>query len=79
MQLQTIFKAGNSNVIALPKDLGFKVGDKVIVNPGLASGSAFITKANGKKVTSSITPEFIEILEGINKRYGKALSTLAQK
>ena len=35
MQIQTVFKAGNSNVVAIPKDLskelGFKSGQKVVV------------------------------------------------
>ena len=79
MQSQTVFKAGNSNVVALPKDLGFKAGDKIIIDRGLSAGTAFISKAEGKRVSSSITPEFMEILEGINKRYGKALAELANK
>ena len=35
VQIQTVFKAGNSNVVAIPKDLskelGFKSGQKVVV------------------------------------------------
>ncbi len=77
--MQIIFKAGNSSVVALPKDLGFKPGDKVIVNRGFGNATAFITKAGNKKANSSITPDFLKILDGINKRYGKALAELAQK
>lgn len=79
MQIQVVFKAGNSNVVALPKDLGFKPGDKVIVDRGLQTGTAFVSKAGVKQVSSSITPEFLKILDGVNKRYGKALSELALK
>ncbi len=79
MQIQTVFRAGNSEVVALPKSLGFKFGDKVIVDRGLTSGSAFISKADGKQKISSITPGFLSILDGINKRYGKALKDLAGK
>lgn len=79
MQIQTVFKAGNSDVVSLPKDLGFKFGDKVSVNKGLSNGTAFISKMDGDVAVSSITPEFISILDGINKRYGKALSELASK
>ncbi|KKR30380.1 MAG: hypothetical protein UT61_C0008G0036 [Candidatus Woesebacteria bacterium GW2011_GWA1_39_8] len=35
MQIQTVFKAGNSNVVAIPKDiskkLGLKKGSRVVV------------------------------------------------
>lgn len=79
MQVQKVFKAGNSSVITLPKDLGFKPGDKIIVDKGLSNGTAFISKANGREKVSSITPEFLRILGGINKRYGKALAELALK
>ena len=79
MQIQTVFKAGNSSVVALPKDLGFKPGDKVVVDRGFGTATAFITKADSKKISSSITPDFLKILDGINKRYGKALTELAQK
>jgi len=79
MQIQVVFKAGNSNVVALPKDLGFKLGDKVVVDRGLENGTAFVSKAEVKQTLSSITPEFLKILDGVNKRYGKALSELALK
>ena len=79
MQIQIVFRAGNSNVVALPKDLGFKPGDKVVVDRGLGVGTAFVSKTGVKQVSSSITPEFLKILDGVNKRYGKALSELALK
>ena len=79
MQIQTVFRAGNSEVVALPKSLGFKFGDKVVVDRGLEDGTAFVSKAEGKQKTSSITPGFLSILDGINKRYGKALKELAGK
>jgi hypothetical protein len=79
MEIQTVFKAGNSNVVALPKSLGFKSGDRVIVDRGLTSGTAFVSKADGKQKKSSITPGFLGILDGINKRYGKALAELVGK
>jgi len=31
MQIQTVFQAGNSDVVALARELGFKRGDKVVV------------------------------------------------
>lgn len=79
MQIQTVFKAGNSDVVALSKDLGFKTGDKVVVDRGIESGTAFVSKANKNQKPTSITPSFLKILDGINKRYGKALAELAGK
>src|SRR3989338_8142546 len=47
MQVQTVFRAGNSNVVAIPKaisdDLNFKKGSEVIVQK-LPQGDAFIVK-----------------------------------
>lgn len=79
MQTQTVFRAGNSKVVSLPEELGFEFGDKIVVNKGLSNGTAFISRVDGNFTVSSITPEFINILDGINKRYGKALSKLASE
>lgn len=79
MSTQTVFKAGNSNVLSIPKELGLKPGDKVLVQPGLTKGSFFVQKADKKIKSPTITPDFLNILQGINKRYGKALAELATK
>ncbi len=79
MQTQTVFRAGNSKVMSLPDELGFNFGDKIVVNRGLKRGTAFISKVGTGVSVSSVTPEFISILNGINKRYGKVLSELAKR
>jgi antitoxin component of MazEF toxin-antitoxin module len=84
MKVQTVFKAGNSNVVSIPKsisnDLKLKKGSKVIVEMGVDGKSLVISKAgtgSGKR-SLSITPGFIKILEGVNRRYGSALTKLAK-
>jgi len=53
MQIQTVFRAGNSNVVAIPKDLsketGIKAGQKVIVGKS-SEDELVIRKFTGKKV-----------------------------
>lgn len=79
MNIQTVFRAGNSEVVVLPKSLGFKTGDKVVVDRGLVAGTAYVSRANENLDASSITPNFLSVLEGVNKRYRKALAELANK
>lgn len=49
MAEQTVFRAGNSNVVAIPKDLskqlGIKPGQKVVVEPG-TTGELVIRKVS---------------------------------
>ena len=53
MQTQTIFKAGNSNVVAIPKhlmkELGLKKGEKVVVEKEKNKNSIMIKKVSGGK------------------------------
>lgn len=83
MQVQTVFKAGNSNVVAIPSDIsremGIKPGQKVLVEVGFDKNTLWITKSGSKIKKTSITPGFLMVLDGINKRYGRALSELARK
>lgn len=55
MQIQKVFKAGNSNVVAIPKDLakelGFKEGQKVIVEK-TSDEVLVIRKVSKKKILS---------------------------
>ncbi len=82
MQIQTVFKAGNSNVVAIPrpisKELGLKKGSKVVIELAADRRSVLLRKVGSKAVASSITPEFLEVLERVNKRYGPALRKLAK-
>ena len=82
MQIQTVFKAGNSNVVTIPKsisdEVGIKKGSKVIIELAADGKTIVLSKAGARKNTLSITPEFLRTLERVNKRYGPALAKLAK-
>ena len=78
---QVITRIGNSEGVSIPKDIreksGLKKGVKVDIDL-THDNSVVIRKAGTKKVASSITPEFLDIVKGINKRYGPALKKMAK-
>jgi len=47
------------------------------LGPKSADGKAFIVSKNALRA-SSVTPEFVRVLNEVNKRYGAALSMLAK-
>ncbi len=79
---QTIIQIGNSYGIIIPKQIlnssGLKPGNKVIVQNDL-NGKSIILSQNKNGLTSSITPDFLKILENINKKYGLAFKKLANR
>ncbi len=82
---QTVIQIGNSDGIIFPKQLmkalNLKRGEKV-VSEKADDDQGFVvrtTKRKKVKYTSSVTPEFLKILDGINKRYGPALAELARR
>lgn len=79
---QTVIQIGNSIGVVIPqvlqKSTSIKVGDKIIVEVEPIS-KAFIVRKKGSVKLSSITPEFLNIVDRVNKRYGKALQELAGK
>ncbi len=79
---QKIIQVGNSAAVVIPKKLlnevGLDIGNKVFLEKDPNGGTIAISK-RGAMFTSSITPEFIAIIERINKKYGPALKELAQK
>lgn len=89
MQTQTIFQAGNSSVVALPKDLmkdlKFKKGQKVTVSK-LQDEEAIVIKkliAKGAKtkdlrIKPSLTPEFKQWLDQFVVEYKDVLQDLAK-
>lgn len=83
MQLQTIFKAGNSDVVAIPlevrKKTGLKTGSNIIVEVAPDGETVVISKAGNNINRSFITPGFINWLGDFNKKYGSALRDLATK
>ena len=56
MQIQTVFKAGNSNVVAIPQELNrklnIKTGQKVVVEES-GNGNILIRKLTKEKQTST--------------------------
>lgn len=79
--LQSIIKIGNSIGVIIPKALAgksLKPGDKVFVEKDSAS-STFLIHKNGKRTVSSITPYFLQVLDRVNKQYGKAFGAIAKR
>ena len=81
--LQKVIKIGNSAGVtisqALRKKLGINPGSEVIVEEGVGGSSINIRKKGSKAYSSSITPEFVEMVKRINKRYGPAFKELAKR
>ena len=83
MQIQTVFKAGNSDVVAIPKyissELGIKTGNKVLVK--VIEDGVLIQKVSKKKIkeTAATTREFKKWLEGALKEDAEILDELANR
>ncbi len=79
---QIIRQIGNSAGMFIPsallKKLGLKIGTKIVIQEN-SDGSFTVSKKGAKRIVSSITPEFIKLLEGVNRRYGADLKKLAQQ
>lgn len=69
MQLQTIFKAGNSNVVAIPSsmvdELGLEVGQKVVVDKIPGEDGVIVTKSNSKVAKKRLAGELQKWLKGV--------------
>jgi antitoxin component of MazEF toxin-antitoxin module len=84
MQIQTVFKAGNSNVVAIPKELSqelkIKTGQKVIVAKD-ASGEAIVIKKveKGKVKKLSADQEFKRWWKAFLKDNSEILDELATR
>lgn len=81
MQVQTVFKAGNSEVVALPKELGFKKGDKVTVEKASDDENLVtIKKVSAKKTKNSASnAEFKRWLNNVLEEDGEILDELANR
>ena len=84
MQTQTIFKTGNSNVVAIPKDLsseiGFFPGLEVVVSRIPNEESIVIRKVGKAKKTKNnnvIDKEFKSWMNGVLKEDEEILDELA--
>ena len=79
--VQTIIQIGNSEGLTLSKKVREKTGlykgvecDVEVVN----NNTVLVSRVGGKKTVTSITPEFVKVVNGVNKRYGPALKKLAK-
>ena len=82
MNIQTVFQAGNAQVIAIPKHIadetGFKVGQKIVVDVLPGEEGLIIKKAPAKKTkkTASST-EFKRWLADVLKEDAEILEELS--
>lgn len=79
MQIQTVFKAGNSNVVAIPKelerDLGIETGQKVFVEK--ADEETFVVRKISKNKKISADTEFKRWWREFLKENAEILDELA--
>ncbi len=78
MQVQKIFKAGNSKVVAIPPEImakvGLRLGDKVVVEPANAS---LVVRKVGIKVSKDKKTELKQWFKEFVKENGEILDELA--
>lgn len=86
MQEQVVFRAGNSNVVAIPKSVGdkfgIKNGAKVTVEEIPEINGVLIkrlVKASRKSQSQGVTPEFKKWLKEALKEDGEILDELANR
>lgn len=85
MQIQTVFKAGNSNVVAIPRDLSealqIKPGQKVKVEKSNQDDSIIIKKISNSKTAKEklITKEFKTWLDKVLEEDKEILDELATR
>lgn len=78
---QKIIQIGNSVGVIIPRDVlketGLKNGSRVYVEKDPNGATIYITRKE-KLFTSSITPDFLAVLDKVNKKYKTALKRLAK-
>lgn len=80
---QKVIQIGNSTGVIIPKTLldetGLKPGSQVTIEKDPQDGSLVIREKGKARKKITITPEFLDIIDRVNKQYGSALKELAQK
>lgn len=87
MPEQVVFRAGNSNVVAIPKSVGNKYGItngvKVVIEEIPEIGAVLIKRAhksqNKKYLHESVTPEFKKWLKQVLEEDAEILDELANR
>lgn len=84
MRIQTVFRAGNSNVVAIPKefvnDYGYEPGLQVMVNTYYGGDTLMIKKVGknkSNKSTSNMTHEFRKWIDNTLDENSEILDELA--
>lgn len=84
MQIQRVFQAGNSQVVAIPKalakELGFRVGHKVVMDKTSDGEGLVITRAEAlpeKKKSSRVSAEFDKWLKTVIEEDKEIIDELA--
>lgn len=85
MQIQKIFKAGNSNVVAIPKNyarqLGLKSGQEVAIDVDPNRDMLTVQKSSpkaGKKKKTAVDREFEEWLDKVSEQEKETIIALAK-
>ena len=58
--------------------MGFNPGVKIFLHPSPDYRSLILSKDSPPR-KSSVTPEFLQVLERVNKRYGPVFAKLAKR
>jgi virulence-associated protein VagC len=78
MSIQTVFKAGNSHVVAIPKEFDIKTGEKVELRKSSDGDSVVITKVKKEKKKATKTEvEHEKWLKIFMEENGEILDELA--
>jgi antitoxin component of MazEF toxin-antitoxin module len=81
MQIQKVFKAGNSDAVVISPEIkkktGIKTGSKIIVDVASDGKTIVINEVGSKK--AMLTTNFFEWMSSFNREYGSALAKLAKK
>jgi putative addiction module antidote len=80
---RTLFKSGNSTVIALPKEmvehLGITLGDKVELVFGAEDREIILKPAESHRVAGSVDEDFARQVAEFIEEYRSALDALARQ
>lgn len=78
-----MIQIGNSLGVIIPSELrkqvNFTKKTNLNLDVGVDGRSIIISESDGRKAKTSITPEFVGLLQKVNERYGSALAELSKK
>lgn len=81
--IQKLIQVGNSYAITIPKDfvtaVGLQPGQQVHVETDKETETVRMRTYAATKKTDNLSPDFLNWLEGFNKKYKYVLTELAKK